>query len=76
MSLKNAFIQHLQVQYPGLKTQPLENLISENLLCPFEVKLPSSILKQGQDFIAACFELREKEIYQNFLSEKAQKRVF
>ncbi len=47
--------------------------MSENLLCPFEVELPSAILKQGQEFISACFELRQKKEYKNFLSEKAQK---
>ncbi len=63
----------MQEQYPGLKSQSLENLVSENLLCPFDVELPSSVLKQGQEFITACFELRQKNEYQNFLSEKAQK---
>ena len=73
MSLKTDFIEHLQTQYAGLKNQPLETLVSENLISPFDVELPTSVLKQGQDFIAACFQLRQKKEYQSSLFEKAQK---
>ncbi len=72
LSLKNNFIQHLENTYPGLKAQPLDALVSDNLLCPFHVELPLSVLKQGQDFISACFELRGRKEYLDFLAPKAQ----
>lgn len=72
MSLKSKFIQHLENQYEGLKSKPLADLVSENLLCPFDIQLPPSVLKQGQDFISACFQLRQRKEYAEFLAPKAQ----
>ncbi len=71
MSLKNKFIQHLESTYSGLAAHPMADLVSENLLSPFEVVLPSSVLKQGQDFITACYQLRQRKEYAEFLAPKA-----
>lgn len=60
---KSEFIQQLRCSFKGLKDQPLEDIISENLISPFDVELPVSVLKQAQDIISAIFSLREKPSY-------------
>jgi hypothetical protein len=70
-SLKPEFIQYLSSQFPGLKSEPLENLISDNLLSPHKVTLPKKLLEQGQAAIRGLFELRESPDYQKML--EAQK---
>ena len=68
MNLKNDFIRHLQNSFEGLKNQPLDSLISENLLSSFTVELPRGLLAEIQKTVAMLFSLREKKSYQDFYS--------
>lgn len=43
--------------------QPLESLISDNLISPFVVQLPMGILNQAQLFIENIFKMREQTSY-------------
>ncbi|KYG68605.1 hypothetical protein AZI87_05035 [Bdellovibrio bacteriovorus] len=63
MSLKSDFIQQLKASYPALQQKQLEDIVSENLISPFAVELPPSVLKQAQDIVAALFSLRESKSY-------------
>ncbi|MGZ3745886.1 MAG: hypothetical protein ACXWRE_01040 [Pseudobdellovibrionaceae bacterium] len=65
MQSRTSFIQQLQKDFPKLEGQPLETLISENLISPFTIRLPVSVLKQAQQSIATLFELRENKKYQD-----------
>lgn len=65
MILKSDFIKHLKISLPGLQNQSLDELISENLISPFSVELPSDILSQAQKVIALLFRLREQRSYQD-----------
>ncbi|HWU43461.1 MAG TPA: hypothetical protein VN132_08485, partial [Bdellovibrio sp.] len=69
--LKAEFIQQLRTSFPGLKSQPLEDLVAENLLSPFVVELPAPIREQAQKIIAGLFGLREKKSYQTHYLELA-----
>lgn len=63
MNLKSDFIQQLKTSYPALQQKQLEDIVSENLISLFAVELPSSVLKQAQDVVAALFSLRESKSY-------------
>lgn len=63
MNLKTAFLGQLERSYPGLKNVSLENLLSENLLSPFRVELPTAARMQIEEIIAAVFRLRESAAY-------------
>ncbi|MEN0058766.1 MAG: hypothetical protein AAGB31_08020 [Bdellovibrio sp.] len=63
MKTKSAFIQQLQSSLEGLKQFPLDDLISENLLSPFSLEIPSAILQQAQNIVASLFHLREQTSY-------------
>lgn len=75
MSLKGQFISHLCGKHPTISREALDQLISPQLLSPFEINLPRSILSQAQDFVSACYELREKESYRDFLSPEIKERA-
>ncbi|MGZ3768203.1 MAG: hypothetical protein ACXVCP_05900 [Bdellovibrio sp.] len=62
---KSEFIQQLRSSFPALKDKPLENLVHENLISPFTVKLPGSVLKQAEQAVSLLFSMREKESYKN-----------
>jgi hypothetical protein len=64
MPTKTAFIQQLRSTFKGLENQPLESLVSENLISPFTIGLPKSILKEAQDGVDELFHLRENKKYQ------------
>lgn len=64
--MKNEFISQLRQDFPALQTEPLENLVSENLISPYEVELPSSLQGRIQNIVASVFALREKKAYQDF----------
>lgn len=66
ISLKNDFITQLRKDFPNLGSEALEDLVSDNLVSPFDLELPAALLKQAQDFVAAAFTLREKKEYINF----------
>lgn len=77
MKSKSDFIQQLRSSFPGLSQEPLENIVAENLISPFQVELPDSVRSQARDIIALLFSMREKKSYldhyQNLISEKGLK---
>lgn len=66
MQNKTNFIQQLQNDFRGLQGQALDSLISENLISPFTIRLPESVLEQAQKSIEVLFRLRENKNYQAF----------
>ncbi|MGZ3774957.1 MAG: hypothetical protein ACXVCY_09700 [Pseudobdellovibrionaceae bacterium] len=74
---KLEFIQNLRSNFPALADQPLEQLVNENLISPFTIRLPSSLLLQAQSAISALFSMRErdsyKDHYQTLISSKGIK---
>lgn len=64
MQSKTDFVQQLESSFPGLKQEPLDSLVSENLISPFTIHLPKSILAKAREGIAALFRLRESSSYQ------------
>ncbi len=77
MSLKSSFIQHLLKKYSDLTsdqaTEQLENLVSDQLLSPFQVKLSKSILSDIQEEIKSYWSLRDwgsKNISEKFSTQK------
>lgn len=73
MNIKADFIQQLKKSFPGLQNQPLESLVSENLLSPFTIQLPKSVLQEAQKTVEVLFRLRENKTYQNFHQTELQK---
>ncbi len=63
MNSKSDFITQLRTSFPALKNEPLEDLVSENLISPFAVHLPSSILAQAKKVVELIFSMREKSSY-------------
>lgn len=74
IELKTDFVQQLRKSFPGLQTQPLESIVADNLISPFTVNLPQSVLAQAQHIVELLFSLREKssykEHYKNLIAEK------
>jgi hypothetical protein len=66
ISLKTDFISQLRKDFPNLESEVLEDLVSDNLVSPFNLELPVALLRQAQDFISAAFALREKKEYIEF----------
>ena len=67
--IKGEFIQQLRTRFPGLQNEPLEELVSDQLVSPFHVELPSSVLTQAQSFIKKIFAVRELPAYQKLYAE-------
>lgn len=65
MNFQSQFIQQLKNSFRGLKDQALENRVSENLISPFTLHLPASVLKDVQKSIEVLFRLRENKTYQS-----------
>lgn len=63
MNLKPDLISQLQKDFPKLKDVDLDPLVSENLVSPFHIQLPKSILEQIQKFIRAAYSLRQSGTY-------------
>jgi hypothetical protein len=78
MLLQKKFITHLLKKHPTLSTavsaEKLEELISPQLLSPFQLELPASLLIEAKDFVRATFQLRESSQYQKLLSPQVQER--
>ncbi|MGE5087061.1 MAG: hypothetical protein ACM3MG_12220 [Bacillota bacterium] len=64
MNIKVDYIQQLRSSFKGLTSEPLEDLIADNLLSPITVELPSAVLTQAQAIISTLFSLRERKSYQ------------
>lgn len=59
--LKHAFIDHLLERHPGLRDRPLayyEEKVADNLLSPFEIRLPSQLREEMAAAVRAFHELR------------------
>lgn len=72
--MKDILNRHLVTKYPSLDREKLDTLISENLLSPYQVQVPKSILQQAQQFISAIYKLREDPSYKNFLQPEISTR--
>ncbi len=64
MHVRAGFIQQLQKDFSGLQAPALDILVSENLISPFTIQLPASVLKQAQQSVETLFKLRENKKYQ------------
>nr|BFD68596.1 hypothetical protein HAGR004_36180 [Bdellovibrio sp. HAGR004] len=77
MNLKADFIQQLRSSYKGLANEPLEDLVSENLISPFTVTLPETVIKKAEKIVSLLFNLREQSSYlkhyDNLIAEKGLK---
>ncbi len=62
--MKPLFIKHLCTEYPQLNQNQLDELVSENLISPFKLKLSKTILEQAKLVVKNCYALRENEDYQ------------
>ncbi|WP_413576059.1 hypothetical protein ACLVWU_16875 [Bdellovibrio sp. HCB290] len=76
MSLKDKFIAQLKKSFPGLNNEPLEALVADNLLSPFQIELPQAVLHQAQQIISTFFNLREKKSYQQHYQDLAALKGF
>ncbi|WP_413582743.1 hypothetical protein [Bdellovibrio sp. HCB288] len=76
MSLKDKFIAQIKKSFPDLNKEQLESIVADNLLSPFHVELPSSVLKQAQQIISTFFNLREKKSYQQHYQDLAALKGF
>lgn len=74
MILKSDFIRQLRSSFPALQNQPLEDLVADNLISPFSLQLPESVLTQARQVIELIFSMRNQASYQshyqNLITEK------
>lgn len=68
--MKTRYFSFVQSLYPNLADRSVE-LISDNLLSPFHVELPHSLLHQAQSLIQTLYQLRETQAYQTHVSAEA-----
>ncbi|HRO66443.1 MAG TPA: hypothetical protein PL182_02645, partial [Pseudobdellovibrionaceae bacterium] len=62
MELRNGFVEYLKQNYPALSSALDERpeLVSENLLSPFHVTLPKTILSRIEAAVRSIHELRRR----------------
>lgn len=60
MSLKARFQQLILTRFPGLREELREELISDQLLSPFQISLSAMTLEKIQQAVSAFFELRQR----------------
>jgi hypothetical protein len=72
--LKEKFVSHLLKAHPTLVKEKLDEFIAPQLISPFQIELPLDILRQAQDFVRACFEMRESPAYLQFHANEIQAR--
>lgn len=73
-NLSEQFLSHLIQRYPGLRHHSQmgpqnigpQDLISQNLLSPFVVELPRTILDQAKEIIRTLFALAHQQNYQEY----------
>jgi hypothetical protein len=63
MTIKGTFIDQLHTSFPGLRNAPLENLVADQLISPFNIELPKKVLQQAQAVVHSLFQLRQKKSY-------------
>lgn len=66
-----ALIDHL-VSRHSLSRDQLVNLVSPQLISPFEITLPQAALEQAKSFVKAAFTLRENPQYQESLKAQCE----
>ncbi len=78
MPLQKKLIEHLLKTHPKvlgpLGLERLQELVSPQLLSPFQIDLPKHLLTEAQEFVAASYKLRENPQYQNFLQPDLEAR--
>ncbi|PIS09913.1 MAG: hypothetical protein COT73_12240 [Bdellovibrio sp. CG10_big_fil_rev_8_21_14_0_10_47_8] len=72
--MRDLFVSHLVKNHPSLAQENLSELVSPQLLSPYEIRLPASVLKEAQSFVEATYLLRESAPYQKYLSAEIQER--
>lgn len=70
--MKTNFIKNLHNDYPNLSEENLSALISDNLISPFTIRLPKSVLQQAQNVVSKLFHLRENKDYQEYVFKDQQ----
>lgn len=77
MNLKADYIQQLRSSFKGLDKEPLEDVISENLISPFTVTLPPEVIQKAQKIISLLYNLRQQpsylQHYQSLIADKGLK---
>ncbi|MCM2352141.1 MAG: hypothetical protein NDI63_00900 [Pseudobdellovibrio sp.] len=58
MTVKDNYIQHLRSQFPSIPLETMNNLISEQLICPHRITLPKDTLTKLQSEIKQLYALR------------------
>lgn len=69
MSVKDNFIQHLRAQFPAIPEETMASTISDQLICPHRITLPTSVLTNLKSEISQLYALRswsEKNLGSNF----------
>jgi hypothetical protein len=67
--LSESFLAHLIQQYPGLAQEnqtTLQAMISQNLLSPFVVEAPRTVLDQAQEIISVLFGMTHQQNYLDY----------
>lgn len=68
--MKNQYIAFLRDHYPALNSEPLESLISENLLSSHRLRLPRKVLQQGHEIVESFYRLRSHPAYMDSLQDQ------
>ncbi len=58
MSVKDNFIQHLRTQFPAIPEETMTSTISDQLICPHRITLPTSVLTNLKSEISQLYALR------------------
>lgn len=58
MSVKDNFIQHLRTQFPAIPEESMASTISDQLICPHRITLPTSVLTNLKSEISQLYALR------------------
>jgi hypothetical protein len=69
--MRDLLTRHLKNEYA---LDPMENLISPEMISPYVVELPKSVLTQVQSFIKATFALRTSEAYKKYYKSELKQR--
>lgn len=70
MPTKQKYLQHLLQNFPALNEEQITPIISENLISPFEIDLPRSVLTQIQKAVQNFETLRSADSYQNHYQQQ------
>lgn len=68
--MKTQYFSYIKKFYSDFSDNSSE-LISNQLLSPFRVELPNSILRQAQALVKALYALREDSTYQHYVATKS-----